>query len=479
MLAAGLSVGNSYLSCPAAAAVLLKPRAVVVPWPSVNTRHSPCASRLHSRGAFFAPTALRREAPQWLWAGLLPSYRGLCASASASLARSVKEQLALIFEMTNNNSSLTQGSLGKKLCRLYAANNVWFGHVRLYMQVGAMGILMLGYQSTAIAAGSAPSCESIDDDTARLNCYDQTQGKGDRGGAPPPEQAPPTQGEAADEKASGAPPVSPTLPSLTDVWELDAEHKLGTFMLKPYRANYFLPFRHTDRPNVNPSSPAPDHSVPAPLPLDATEVKFQLSVKFKIWENLLGKDRDLWFGYTQQSNWQLYNTNDSVSSAFRETDYEPEVMLVQRTNGHVLGWDWRMLSLGFVHQSNGQSLPLSRGWNRLYAQFGLERSNFMLLVRPWAILPQPIGLDDNPDIRSYMGSGDVRLTYANAGYVYSVLGRYSFSGGNGALQLDWAFPISGSLKGYVQLFSGYGESLIDYNHSQTVLGIGVLLVPWQ
>jgi phospholipase A1/A2 len=360
-----------------------------------------------------------------------------------------------------------------------AADNVWRGRANLFIQVGIVGLFMLGCQSKVFAANSVQACESIVDDSARLRCYDQAQGRGDQTETPPLEPGTPTPDEASGEKIPSTLPAIPTAPSLTDIWELDAEHKQGTFRLKPYRSNYFLPFRHTDRPNVNPSSPVPDHSVPAPLPLDDTEVKYQLSVKFKIWENLLGKDRDLWFGYTQQSNWQLYNANDSVSSEFRETDYEPEVVLVQRTNGHLLGWDWRMLSLGFVHQSNGQSLPLSRGWNRLYAQFGLERSNIVMLVRPWIILTGANQLYDNPDIRQYMGSGDIRLTYSNAGYVYSVLGRYSFSGGNGAVQLDWAFPIAGSLKGYVQLFSGYGESLIDYNHSQTVVGIGLLLVPWQ
>jgi len=342
-----------------------------------------------------------------------------------------------------------------------------------------MGLLLFGHHSAVIAAGKAQACEFIDEDATRLRCYDQAQGHDEQRDKLPPEDAAPDVSKAVDAKASTTPPVVPTLPSLTDIWEFDLEHKQGTFRLKPYRSNYFLPFRHTDQPNVNPDTPAPDHSVPAPLPLDDTEVKFQLSVKFKIWENIFGNDRDLWFGYTQQSNWQLYNANDSVSAAFRETDYEPEVMLVQRTNSHVLGWHWRMLNLGFVHQSNGQTLPLSRGWNRLYAQFGLERSNLVLLVRPWVILPGANELSDNPDIHEYMGSGDIRLTYSNAGYVYSVLGRHNFSSGNGAVQLDWAFPIAGSLKGYIQLFSGYGESLIDYNHSQTTIGIGLLLVPWQ
>ena len=43
------------------------------------------------------------------------------------------------------------------------------------------------------------------------------------------------------------------------------------------------------------------------------------------------------------------------------------------------------------------------------------------------------------------------------------------------MELGVTFPLAGKLKGYFQYTNGYGESLIDYNHSQQTFGIGIAL----
>ena len=205
----------------------------------------------------------------------------------------------------------------------------------------------------------------------------------------------------------------------------------------------------------------------------------QLSFKTKIVENLFGDNGDIWGAYTQSSRWQVYNSEDS--RPFRETNYEPEVMLVFRNNYSIAGWRGRMTGISLTHQSNGRSDPLSRSWNRAILSVGLDRENWALTLRPWYRFKEDAHTDNNADIEDYVGRGDATLTYSKNGHEFSVMGRHSLRGGNqshGALQLDWGFPINRQLRGHMQVFDGYGESLIDYNHKATYVGLGISLLEW-
>jgi phospholipase A1 len=267
--------------------------------------------------------------------------------------------------------------------------------------------------------------------------------------------------------------------SLADRWELEPSSDRGRFLLRPYKPMYAMIADWTSNKNETPQSPNPANVVDERLALRRGEAKFQLSLKTKVVEDMIGDNGDLWLGYTQTSYWQIYNSAES--RPFRESNYEPEIMAVFRTNYSLLGWDGKLAGLSLNHQSNGRSEPLSRSWNRLILQFGLENKNWMMMVRPWWRIPESSRTDDNADIEDYMGRADLLLVRKSEGHELSLLARHSLRSGSrsrGSLQVDYAFPITSYLKAYAQVFSGYGASLIDYNHRQTRIGIGISLIQW-
>ena len=314
------------------------------------------------------------------------------------------------------------------------------------------------------------ACAAIVDDQQRLACFDQLAAQNTattvRKSKTPTQSSPRPQALLQEPKEENAPF------SLARHWELGTENKRGIFNFRPHNENYVLFANYSAAPNSAPFSPLAGLS-PQGGGLSHTELKFQLGFKMKLLEDITPKHADLWFGYTQQSYWQAYN--QQASSPFRESDYQPELMMVMPVDFKLLGMNARFVNVGLAHQSNGRTASLSRSWNRLYAQLGMEKDNFVLLGRVWARLPESASDDDNPDITDFMGHGDISGTYRWEGHEFSALARRNFHTGHGAIQLGWAFPLVTHLKGYVQVFSGYGQSLIDYNYYQNTVGIGVLV----
>lgn len=347
-----------------------------------------------------------------------------------------------------------------------------------------------------IAPASAEACVALESNADRLSCYDtlfkvpeaeKTTLLSERQAAK--ELAPePTQPETLKEKisqgvstifASDGSKIDPNHSLLDRRWELSPDSKLGTWNIRAHQPVYLLPAFWTSDKNEFPQSPNVYNTVDKDQNLKSTESKFQLSLKTKAVENLLGDNGDIWLGYTQSSRWQVYNSEES--RPFRETNYEPEASLIFRTNYEILGLNARLLGLTFNHQSNGRADPLSRSWNRIMMNIGFERDNFALMLRPWYRIEEDSKDDNNPDIKNYIGRGDLTAFYRWNDHDFSLMLRHSLKGGDdahGAAQFDWVFPISGKLRGHFQLFDGYGESLIDYNHRATYVGLGVSLMNW-
>jgi outer membrane phospholipase A len=300
----------------------------------------------------------------------------------------------------------------------------------------------------------------------RYDCYDQAEAAG----AVP----------AAPEASGVAEGFGERLP-LDELWQAPQGNGF-----KPYRQNFVLATR-TNFPNDGPTSPNPANVVPQGNALLQGEAKFQFSFKaLMLAPQTLGERNGLWFGYTQQSYWQVFDSSNS--RPFRESNYEPEVVFSHRFDGPAKWAGWRLpdrLNVGLVHQSNGQSDPRSRSWNRVYAQFGwsgdLSSANrYAVLVRPWWRFHESADSDNNPDITRYVGHGDIETLFWRGPYLLSLLSRER------SLQADFSMPVPfaqgaeaarDSLQLHLQFFTGYGESLIDYNHRHTTYGIG-LSVPY-
>ena len=323
---------------------------------------------------------------------------------------------------------------------------------------------MLPAGAAAIDAAAIARCKAISDPALRLACYDAAA-----------ESALPRSQTSPEARAVLLDSPDPAERSLIgDRWGLGVAPADSRFDLRPHRPSYFLLGRYSDAPNALPTSPSKPPLAES-LDIEDTEAKFQLSFKFKLADfgRELGRPLSIWAAYTQQSHWQVYNSD--VSRPFRETNYEPELMVALHPDQTFWGWRWRLAALGINHQSNGRSEPLSRSWNRVIAQFGVERGDLAVILRPWVRISEEGATDDNPDITRFLGHGDLTLVWAPGTHQFSLSGRANFASGYGAVQGHWTFPIARRVRGIVQVFSGYGESLIDYNVKQNTIGIGISL----
>ena len=381
----------------------------------------------------------------------------------------------------------------------------------------AAGLLATGHaQAQTLSAVTPPSsppsslgwqaCQALKTDTAQLTCFQQWADSQLPANTPlastttvpanPAAGQPATQilllpslnTEAPDGKPIGCRNIQYS--ELSRFWELQRGTDCDTFSLRGYRP---VSLAFVMSGGVTPPPVAGDTVPPA---YRHAETKIQLSVRTKLAKGLFKNgdvdedDQDsLWFGYTQQSYWQLFSP--ALSRPFRATDHEPELIYIYP---HQIalpgGWNYRLSGLGLVHQSNGQSDPLSRSWNRSYLMGAAEKvlgpeSSLRLQGRLWDRLRESPGDDNNPGIENYIGRAELTGTWQiNKANTVAVTLRHSLrSEARGSTRIDWLMAPSSSpaytgLRYHVQLFSGYGDSLLDYNKRRNVLSLGLSLVEW-
>lgn len=207
---------------------------------------------------------------------------------------------------------------------------------------------------------------------------------------------------------------------------------------------------------------------------DRTEAVFQISAKHRIFGT------KFYFGFTQISFWQAYDSDNSAP--FRETNYNPELFY---RSDRLDFWSGRLgADIGFEHESNGQIPPASRSWNLLYAAPYYYNANLLVYLKLHYRLPEekkkyPNSAegDDNPDITDYLGYSDLHLFYRLPwDHTIHLRLRGNLHTGKGQVVLNYSWLIPKGKYSFlcVRVSHGYGESLVDYNKSLTRIGLGIM-----
>lgn len=233
-----------------------------------------------------------------------------------------------------------------------------------------------------------------------------------------------------------------------------------------FKPTYVLPYYYT----ASPDFAVYNNNTPDNQRVMNSEFKAQFSLLIPIAYDLFGwKDSALEMAYTQLNYWQVY----ASSQYFRETNYEPEVF-VQKLNH-----DW-LVRAGVEHQSNGRGGTYERSWNRAYVTGQISGTNWLASLKVWALIFPAESVDlHNPDILYYLGRDQIVLSHKWGKATFSIEAQNVESGlTRGYVEPTFSYQFMKHMSLYVQFFSGYGQSLIEYNHRTQAAGIGIAFNNW-
>jgi len=355
---------------------------------------------------------------------------------------------------------------------------------------GALATAVQAQPASQTPVGAPEDCALIEDGIQRLACYDSLY-------QPQKHQAEATEAEKRDVQnkvdtlapdgkapegvAGNATEQDSDTGVMSDLLDryMAAEKAVFSFSgsFVGYRPTYILPATWVKDPNQTPSSPRLG-TAGYDYELEREEAKYQISFKVPLLTGLLDDRTTLWFGYTQQSYWQVYNQDDSAP--FRETNFEPEIFLRYQSNWDIGPGTLNAMTLGFNHQSNGQSEPRSRSWNRIIATAAYSYDRWLFMLQPWYRIPENSN-DDNPDIERYLGHANYHVVYKlteDRTFSLRLMNNLRSDDNKTSVEFGYSFPMGDTIKGFFQYYNGYGESLIDYNHRIQRFGIGIMLNDW-
>ncbi len=215
---------------------------------------------------------------------------------------------------------------------------------------------------------------------------------------------------------------------------------------------------------------------------DDRELLLQFSFKKQLY-------KALHFGFTYKGFWQIYDRDNS--RPFREQNYNPEGFLEFTDLWGVDIFRWGLLE----HESNGEkqrydeklgTVNYSRTWDRSYIYLWENLGEYFGMgLKAWIVISSKdedlqAYYNDNADMQQYMGRGELYASVGSYPTVLTFMFRRGWKEGTETCRIEARLPIyhifdmeDSGYDIYLLYFSGYGDSLIDYNRKINRVALGV------
>lgn len=236
----------------------------------------------------------------------------------------------------------------------------------------------------------------------------------------------------------------------------------------------------SQRQSISPAIPSSEAALSVNEPIyivlggrGDTKARFQFSFKYRIFDDDsdIVKDynwlKNMHFAYTQTSLWNL----SADSAPFEDSSYRPSLFwdIFTEKNGF---WP-SLIRTGIEHESNGRDEEASRSIDTL---FFWPFWGGTWHERDWLIAPKAYAYTSrgeyNKNIDDYRGYVDLYIRYGRENdWLLSTTLRHAEKNRN-MVQVDASFPVRKNIFSrtggyiYIQLFHGYGESLLSYDEKQ-------------
>ena len=205
----------------------------------------------------------------------------------------------------------------------------------------------------------------------------------------------------------------------------------------------------------------------------------------------------IYIAYAQTMFWDFWGE----SGPFKEINFSPELFLrFESGNNFISDVNIPLLDYiqgGWEHRSNGKDGEFSRGWDRIYGELQLKlgrtfyikaAAKYFYYLDTDFLNGSLFSLSDNPDIENYTSNFEFRFTI---GYkdmpIFFIPHKIVISAGPGGGKNQFDFEkgwqqadiyfgkLIGDVRAYVQVWNGYGQSVLDYNQSSFSAHFGIAI----